>query len=63
MQTGTITPEEALAHFPQNVHAMWCDDHDDYLLVATMEANFIVNAGAPKSKAHGGPRTRTSTGT
>ena len=45
---GRITRDEALARFRQNVHSMWYDGHEDYLLAATMEGIFIVNAAVPK---------------
>ena len=45
---GQMTQEQARARFRDDIHAMWYDNHQDYLLAATMEGIFIVNAGAPR---------------
>jgi len=55
---GRITRDEAIARFRENVHAMWYDNHGDYLLAATMDGIFIVNAGAPKIEGSRGTKDK-----
>jgi methyl-accepting chemotaxis protein len=55
---GRITRDEAFARFRQNMHSMWYDGHDDYLLAATMEGIFIVNAAVPKIEGTRGTKDK-----
>jgi methyl-accepting chemotaxis protein len=57
-EAGRITHDEALSRFRQNVHSMWYDGHEDYLLAATMEGIFIVNAAAPKIEGTRGTKDK-----
>jgi methyl-accepting chemotaxis protein len=55
---GRLTRDEALSRFRQNVHSMWYDGHADYLLAATMEGIFIVNAAVPKIEGTRGTKDK-----
>ncbi|MBI1775595.1 MAG: methyl-accepting chemotaxis protein [Proteobacteria bacterium] len=47
---GRITREEALNRFRAGIHAMWYDDHKDYVTSTTMEGVSIANGAAPKTE-------------
>jgi methyl-accepting chemotaxis protein len=56
---GRIAHDEALSRFRQNLRSMWYDGHSDYLLAATMEGIFIVNAAAPKIEGTRGTKDKS----
>jgi methyl-accepting chemotaxis protein len=55
---GRVTHDEAIARFRQNMRSMWFDNHADYLLAATMDGIFIVNAAAPKIEGTRGTKDK-----
>jgi methyl-accepting chemotaxis protein len=47
---GHISRDEAINRFRADIHAMWYDDHGDYLFVNSMEGISIANAANPKQE-------------
>jgi methyl-accepting chemotaxis protein len=47
---GHITREEAINRFRTAVHSMWYDNHNDYLLMISMDGISIANGAAPKQE-------------
>ncbi|MBI3503660.1 MAG: cache domain-containing protein [Proteobacteria bacterium] len=48
VKAGKMTREDAFAALRTNIHAMWYDDHRNYLIAFTMEGISIANAADPK---------------
>ncbi len=45
---GRISRDEAIARFRNSVHSMWYDGRQGYVLMATMDGNFIAQPVNPK---------------
>src|SRR5208282_4621933 len=47
---GRLKHEEALERYRTYVHAMWYNDHHDYLITMTMDGISIANGADPKQE-------------
>jgi methyl-accepting chemotaxis protein len=48
IKAGHITNDQALAQFRTAIHAMWYDDHQDYLFVSSLDGMSVANPSNPK---------------
>ncbi|MBV8535527.1 MAG: cache domain-containing protein [Alphaproteobacteria bacterium] len=48
VKAGHMTQDQALAQFRNAIHAMWYDDHHDYLFVSMMDGTSFANPANPK---------------
>jgi methyl-accepting chemotaxis protein len=54
---GKMTREAALDRFRANLHAMWYDDHHNYLIAATLDGKLmLVNTANPKIEGTAGTK-------